>query len=155
MRRTLDETTKTGRVTLELSNSSGKFWKELELLGINQQNYKNVPERVGNVLLSLIAKWHREVSLEKGGSVDINKSFYLALSWDKRGNYQLFKFSLEIRAAEKLEWDFPLITDKNGEAKVGRRLRGMDETGTLLEWYGESGALFSRSLDKSNYLIHS
>ncbi len=139
MRRTLDDTMRTGRVMLELSNSAGKFWKALDDYGLNQQNYKARPMQVGQALLNLVRGWHQEVSLSNGGSVEIEKSCYLALSWNKLGNYQLFKFQLELPRAEDILWDFPLVEDAAGNQKPGRRLRGQDKQGVLFEWYGESG----------------
>jgi hypothetical protein len=139
MRRTLNDTKRTNRVTLELSNSSGKFWGELQAKGINQDNYKSKkPVDVARVLLSLERQWHNEVSLENSGQVDLEKSFYLALSWNKQGEYQLFKFALELPKPESLAWDFPNAV-RQGQEIPGRRLRGQDKTGTLFEWYGESG----------------
>ncbi len=138
MRRTLNDTKRTGRVTLELSNSSGKFWEQLRRLGINQQNYKSKPFEVAQALLSQEHEWHKSVGLDDDGSVDLSRSFYLALSWNVKGEYQLFKFSLDLPNPAQLIWDFPVV-ENNGEERNGRRLRGRDETGTLFEWYGESG----------------
>lgn len=138
MRRTLNDTKRTGRVTLELSNSSGKFWQRLGDLGIHQRNYKNTPVEVAKALLEQEKEWHEEVGLKQGGGVDLRGSFYLALSWNVQGEYQLFKFSLSLPRASSLKWDFPSVTN-SGEERSGRRLRGQDKQGTLIEWYGESG----------------
>jgi hypothetical protein len=139
MRCTLNDTKRTGRVTLELSISAGKFWGGLQATGINQDNYKIKKSiDVAKVLLSLEKQWHSEASLVGGGKVDLEKSFYLALSWNVQGEYQLFKFALELPLPETLIWDFP-STIKLGQETFGRRLRGQDATGTLFEWYGESG----------------
>lgn len=152
MRRTLHETKRTGRVTLELSNSSGKFWERLSQIGIHQQNYKEKPYEVAQTLIQQENEWHEGVGLEHGGLVDISKSFYLALSWNTQNEYQLFKFPLSLPEPNSLTWDFP-TTDKG---KASRRLRGQDATGTLIEWYGESGGqlkyypLLANALWKSN-----
>lgn len=138
MRRTLNDTKRTGRVTLELSNSSGKFWQRLGELGIHQRNYKGRPAEVAKALLGQEKEWHDEVGLKRHGIVDLSKSFYLALSWNEQGEYQLFKFSLSLPKPSSLKWDFPSVTN-NGEKRSGRRLRGQDKFGTLFEWYGESG----------------
>ena len=138
MRRTLNDTKRTGRVTLELSNSSGKFWRRLNEIGMHQRNYKSKPAEVAKELLDQEKEWHDEVGLKRGGLVDIAKSFYLALSWNEQGEYQLFKFSLALPKASSLKWDFPSVTD-NGKERTGRRLRGQDKFGALFEWYGESG----------------
>jgi hypothetical protein len=118
--------------------SSGKFWERLGKIGIHQQNYKESPLEVARTLLSQESEWHAEVALENGGQVDLSKSFYLALSWNLQGEYQLFKFGLALPDPLSLKWDFPLARNNN-EDMTGRRLRGQDKTGTLFEWYGESG----------------
>lgn len=138
MRRTLNDTKRTGRVTLELSNSSGAFWDRLKGNGINQQNYKAKPYEVAQELLAQEFEWHYAVGLEAGGIVDLSRSFYLALAWNTKREYQLFKISLNLPDPSQLHWDFPMVESK-GKESHGRRLRGMDESGTLFEWYGESG----------------
>lgn len=138
MRRTLNDTKRTGRVTLELSNSSGAFWERLRQMGIHQQNYKSRPLEVARALLSQEKEWHEAVGLDRNGVVDLSRSFYLVLLWNVNGQYQLFKFSLDLPEPTQLTWDFPVV-ENYGKAKIGRRLRGRDETGTLFEWYGESG----------------
>ena len=138
MRRTLNDTKRTGRVTLELSNSSGTFWEQLRQTGINQQNYKSRPFEVAQALLAQEYEWHKSVGLDRDGFVDLPRSFYLTLSWNTKGEYQLFKFSLDLPEPSQLTWDFPMV-ENNGEERHGRRLRGQDVSGTLFEWYGESG----------------
>lgn len=138
MRRTLNDTKRTGRVTLELSNSSGTFWEQLRKNGIHQQNYKDRPFDVAKALLEQEYQWHHAVGQQQGGNIDLSKSFYFALSWNLQGEYQLFKFALLLPSVDSLDWDFPEI-EVNGEKKVSRRLRGKDRYGTLFEWYGESG----------------
>ncbi len=123
MRRTLNETLKTGRVTLELSNSSGQFWKALEQRGLNQQNYKRNPRLAGEVLIDVVRQWHAAVGIENSGGVDLSQSFYLALSWGKSGQYQLFKFPLTLLDTDTLTWDFPSV-EIDEEEHSGRRLRG-------------------------------
>jgi hypothetical protein len=84
MRRTLNNLKRTGRVTLELSNSSGTFWEQLNRQGINQQNYKNSPAAVARSLLHKnwngIRQWAlRQVVLSIYPSVFI---------WRCRGTWQ-------------------------------------------------------------------
>ena len=138
MRRTLNDTKRTGRVTLELSNSSGAFWEQLRQVRIHQQNYKDRPLDVARALLNQEYEWHKRVSLDREGMIDLSRSCYLALSWNTKGEYQLFKFPLDLPDPLHLSWDFPVI-EINGIVKQARRLRGQDEKGTLFEWYGESG----------------
>ena len=126
-RDTLKTVENKGRVTVEVSNSLGKFWNSLRANGID--DYSTNPDLTGKILLDLVESWHKEVSLEQGGTVDINQSFYLLLQWDKKtGRYQLFQFPIKLPAPEILSWDV-----------VGRRLVGRDDEGVMIEWYGHSG----------------
>jgi len=138
MRRELDRIERDGRVTLELSNSAGKFWDHLRTKGIHQRNYKSRPQDVGDALIELVKQWHNEVSLAQGGNVDLTHSSYLTLSWNKAGEYQLHQFSLEMPRRGELAWSFPQV-DKRGYQSRARHLAGYDSNGILFEWYGESG----------------
>jgi len=124
MRRTLNDTLRTGRVTLELSNSSGKFWDELKKHNLSEENYALYPQIAGKLLLNLVESWH-----EHELTIDLARSFYLLLQWDnKLSRYQLYQFSLKLPNPETLNWQV-----------LGRRLIGYDEQGKLFEWYGFSG----------------
>lgn len=83
---------------------------------------------MGTLLLKLIEAWHTEVSLAKGGQIDLAKSYYLLMQWDTSGNYQLYQYSLKLPPPEALTWQV-----------VGRRLVGLDSSGAVIEWYGLSG----------------
>ena len=135
MRRELNKINRTGRVTLELSNSAGQFWDYLKTKGIDQANYRNQPLEVGVSLIEVVERWHQAVSIERGGIVALNKSFYLVLSWNQARVYQLHQFSLTMPNAHELNWCFP--TKKGGDE--GRRLAAYDESNVIFEWYGESG----------------
>lgn len=127
MRQTLRTVERTGRVTVEVSNSSGKFWDALRSNGLN--DYDLAPDSAGKILLDLVESWHNEVSLEQGGTVDVNQSFYLLLQWHKAtGRYQLFQFPVRLPSPETLSWEVN-----------GRRLIGYDTEGVMIEWYGHSG----------------
>jgi len=123
-----------GRVSIELSNSSGKFWRGLAAIGLNQRNYKAKPADVGAKLLGVVHEWHEALSLDHGGNVDLARSCHLTLSWNPRGEYQLHQFTLDLPDPTTLIWTFPRI-----KGELGRSLRATDSTGTLFEWYGESG----------------
>jgi hypothetical protein len=135
MRRELNKLKRTGRVSLELSNSAGQFWDYLKTKGIDQSTYRNKPLEVGVSLIEVVERWHQAVSIEWGGVVDITKSFYLVLSWNQARIYQLHQFPLTMPSTNKLNWHFP--TKKGGDE--GRRLAAYDESGVIFEWYGESG----------------
>jgi hypothetical protein len=70
--------------------------------------------------------------------VDIQRSFYLVLSWNKAGWYQLHQFSLRLADPKSLTWTCP-ISGKMRQDELSRRIVGQDSTGSLFEWYGESG----------------
>ena len=139
MRRELRKLDRDGRVTIELSNSAGKFWDYLNTKNINQSNYRSHSSDVGNALVELVSQWHQAASLEHGGDVDLSKSCYLALSWNNAGWYQLHQFPTTLPEPDSLEWEFPTFTTKEGEQRIARHLRGTDSRGTVFEWYGESG----------------
>jgi hypothetical protein len=102
MRGELNKIARTGRVSLELSNSSGQFWDYLKTKGITQSNYRNEPLEVGRSLIEIVEGWHYAVSIERGGNVDLSESSYLVLSWNKAGLYQLHQFSLSLPDANSL-----------------------------------------------------
>lgn len=129
MRNTLKIADKIGRVTIELSNSAGKFWGELRVNELNEGNYQDIPEKTGKVLIELVERWHNAVSIYNGGNVDLTGSFYLTLQWDEKfGDYQLYQFPLKLPNPADLNWQI-----------LGRRLIGSDSQGVLFEWYGHSG----------------
>ena len=138
MRRELARVDRDGRVTIEVSNSAGKFWDGLNAKGIDQSNYKEHPADVGMALIDLVSQWHQDASLEEGGNVDLSKSCYLALSWNRMGWYQLHQFPISLPDPDGLAWEYPTYI-RNGETQIGRHLRGSDSEGVIFEWYGESG----------------
>lgn len=135
MRRELNKLARTGRASLELSNSAGKFWDYLKTKGIDQRNYRDSPVEVGISLIELIEGWHQAVSIESGGNVDLSRSSYLVLSWNQARYYQLHQFQLTMPSPRTLNWHFP----DNRLGETGRRLVGAEGVGALFEWYGESG----------------
>ena len=127
MREMLRTVERTGRVTVEVSNSAGKFWNGLRSNNIDDYNAN--PAVAGKILLDLVESWHNEIGLEQGGSVEISQSFYLILQWDKAtGRYRLFQFPIQLPVPETLSWDVR-----------GRRLVGCDNEDVMIEWYGYSG----------------
>lgn len=129
MRETLRYVEKVGRVTIEVSNASGKFWNALKTNGFNEENYKHHPQKVGEVLITLVESWHRHESIDFGGNIDLTGSFYLVLQWDKRsGYYRLYQFPLVLPNPEALSWEVD-----------SKRLVGRDDQGVIIEWYGHSG----------------
>jgi len=133
-----DRDDRAGRVTIELSNSAKKFWGYLKTKGITEANYREQPTEVGIALIELVQSWHKVESILSGGRIHLDKSSYLALSWNKKGSYQLHQFALMLPDARTLRWYFPMKKGKKGE-EPANRLCGDDVSGTLFEWYGTSG----------------
>ena len=118
------------------SQCGGEFWDHLNNKGYNTTNYRSHPAEVGAALTEVVEGWHENVSLQSGSTVDLGKSCYLVLSWDRpSGRYQLHQFDIDMPDPESLRWSFPPATG----GAPGRRLVGEDEAGKLLEWYGQSG----------------
>jgi hypothetical protein len=130
MRNTLQSTKRSRRATLELSNSSGRFWNELKTNNITEKNYESNLDKAGKLIINLVESWHKSVSIEEGGNIDINRSFYLLMQWhQKSGDYQLYQFPLKFPNPEELNWQV-----------LGKRLIGKDKNSNkLFEWYGFSG----------------
>ncbi|MBV9848757.1 MAG: hypothetical protein JO250_03620 [Armatimonadetes bacterium] len=138
MRKELNRIRRDGRVTIELSNSAGQFWDQLAAKHINPSNYRDNPQEVGITLIELVQQWHLAASIDRGGLVNLAKSYYLVLSWNNAGLYQLHQFSLALPDPTKLRWYCP-VKQVKGIAGLSRRINGDDEAGTIFEWYGESG----------------
>lgn len=128
---------RTGRVTMELSNSAQQFWQRLNERGISVERYKSLPREVGTELINLVKEWHRAEDLLSGGSVDLGKSAYLSLMWSRKGQYQLHQFRLDLPNPSALTWRFP-VNPRTSMLMAG--LRGLDASGEkVFEWYGEAG----------------
>lgn len=137
MRRELNRIKRDDRVTIEVSNAAGEFWDALELQGVTKANYAKKPDKAGTALATVVHGWHQAVGAKNGGTIDLDNSYYLILLWNKKLEYQLFQFPLELWEATKLVWSVP--TKAKEPRKEGRRLCGHDGTGNLIEWYGSSG----------------
>jgi hypothetical protein len=132
MRKTLRKVRKDGRVTIEVSNAAGAFWDELKANDINEENIHHNARESGKILIDLVHKWHDDASIENGGVVNTDISFYLALQWDEKTlTYQMFQFPLHFPKFYQFQWQVD-----------GRRLVGFDETGVMFEWYLFSGGQF-------------
>ena len=139
MRCELNRINRDGRVTIEVANSAGRFWANLANYDLNQGNYKDSPNQVGAAIIETVNGGHDAVSTNQGGNIDVHKSCYLVLSWNKLGNYQIHQFSLELPDPEDITWSFPRQARGKNAGAEGRRLAGNDGSGSLFEWYGESG----------------
>jgi len=91
-----------GRVTMELSNSSKQFWQHLHKQGIDEVSYREKPAKVGAGLIEVVTSWHEAASRITGGMIDLSKSYYLVLSWNKKRAYQLHQFALDL--PQNLRW---------------------------------------------------
>jgi hypothetical protein len=136
MRATLDETNRTGRVTIELSNSSAKFAAAFKEAGIDmEKDFRQRPDDAGRVILATVAAWH----VLEAGSIDLDRSSYLALSYNGGGDYQLHQFTLHLPNANSITWSFPDVSKKNGATRAGKRLQGNIGNEKIIEFYYGSG----------------
>jgi len=136
MRGELDRISRDGRVTIELSNSAGKFWSRLKTKGLDETNYQNHPLEVGVALIEEVEDWHIRAGIASGGVADLSKSSYLVLSWNLKGWYQLHQFPLLLPDPRTLTWHCPL---NRSLSETSKRIVGRDEQGILFEWYALSG----------------
>ena len=138
MRRELSRVRRDGRVTIELSNANRTFWRRLGRDGITAENYRDYAPQVGNALIRLVEEWHSAVSIASDGDVDLAGSCYLTLMWNDSGEYQLHQFPIALPNPDEIGWYCPVIKGKDG-SRLGNAIRGDDDTGTVFEWYGQSG----------------
>jgi len=130
MRRELNRVVRDGRVTIELSNAAGEFWSALRAREVSEATLSERADIAGVALDSVVRAWHQGVSHAAGGEVDIGRSYYLVLLWNKDLDYQLFQFPLDLWDASRLKWSVP---------SGAKRLCGHDGNGDLIEWYFGSG----------------
>lgn len=138
MRKELNRISRDGRVTLELSNSSGQFWDQLASRNIFIANYKEKPKEVGETLVNLLRRWHQAAASDQQSILDLSRSSYLVLSWNTQEQYQLHQFSMTLPNPEDLTWYLPTNKTKDGEV-AARHMNGDGADGRIFEWYGESG----------------
>lgn len=138
MRRELKRVRRDGRVTIELSNAARAFWDRLGDVGITVENYQTRAREVGSVLINLVREWHASTNTASGGDIDLARSYYLTLMWSADGEYQLHQFPIELPNPDQIHWHCPMIKSR-GVFKLSDAIRGDDGTGTIFEWYGQSG----------------
>ncbi len=130
MRNTLKEVYRKNWVPIEISNSAGDFEDALTAKELNDLTKE--PRKAGEVITSLVESRHHAVSVDKGGNIDVTKSYYLVLQWDPKRNpqdYQLFQFSLKFPDPQQLSWSVR-----------GKHLHGENSLSQkVIEWYPGSG----------------
>jgi len=135
MRRTLRDVRKKGKITIEVSNALGAFWKALKARGITEESIIKFPREAAAEIFKTIYGWHQAVGIEMGGNVCVKKSYYLVLQWDDKSHpplYQMFLFPLRFPDVGEFEWECD-----------GRRLVGKDVADAVVfEWYYFSGGQF-------------
>ena len=131
MRRELKVDTQSQNIVpMELSNAARQFWAEIKKHRIDEQTYKNYPDRVGKAIISLVQGWHESASKQMGRNIDLARSSYLVLLWNKRDFYQLFQFSHQLPNPKSLYWHFPKLKD----GSISNHLQGDDQSGKVFEW---------------------
>lgn len=138
MRGELDRARRYDRITIELSNASGTFWAKLREDGIVAENHLGYAPQVGSTIISMVTEWHTATSIAAGGDVDLAGSYYLALMWNKAGEYQLYQLPINLPDPASITWYYPLVRRK-GALQPGKAVCGNDDSGRLFEWYGGSG----------------
>ncbi len=139
MRSELDRINRDGRVTIELSNSAKKFNDYLTAQGIKPSEYKERPHEVGKCLVDLIEQWKLAASTTQGGNINIKRSSYLTLMYNKIGFYQLHWFDISLPDPSEINWYYPSTIVK-GITKIAGHLNGDDKAGgRVFEWYSDSG----------------
>lgn len=140
MRSELDRVQRDGKATIELSNSSKKFNDYLKAKELLPADYRNRAHDVGIGLIESVERWKELVGLTNGGMIDLEKSGYLVLLYNRTRNYQLFWFGCRLPNPRALYWYYPEIKTKSGESKPGGHLNGdLDSGSRIFEWYGDSG----------------
>lgn len=128
-----------GRAYLELSNSAGDFWAELNKMSLTPGNYGDGSNsnKAGEALIPLIESWHRKDSATY--NADLGKSYHAVLLYStKTGLYQLFQFPLALPDASALDWYCPMLKRK-GKMVQAKHIKGVSSDGIVFEWYGTSG----------------
>lgn len=129
MRSLLNDVTKKGVVSIEVSNAVSDFWNSIKAKGLSEDTYQNSPALSGKAILDLVESWHEDEDVSNGGTVDTNKSYYFILQWHRQSlTYQLFQYPARLPISDSLKW-----------VVEGAVLRGYDEGSKLVEWYGFSG----------------
>jgi hypothetical protein len=137
MRRELNRVKKDNRVTIEVSNAAGEFWRALEKKAVTKENFSSMATEAGRAIIEVVDGWHQAGSIKSGGKFDVDSSSYLVLLWNTGGDYQLFQFPLKLFDAACLKWSVPKA--KKDPTLDSRRLCGFDGAGNAVEWYGSSG----------------
>ena len=139
MRSELNRLEKDGRLTLELSNSVKKFQDRLGAKGIKSERYASRSSEVGIAVVELVEEWKHQASIEYGGTVDLARSCYMTLMYNRAGFYQVHWFRLGLPEPTKLRWYYPKIKVK-GKLQNAGHLNGDDKNGgRVFEWYSRSG----------------
>lgn len=138
MRGELNRVDRDGRITIELSNSAKKFYDYLLSKGIRNEEYGLRASEVGVALVEVVEGWKKQVSTENKGVVDIARSSYLALMYNRAGHYQLYWLPSALPDPNSLDWYYTI--NHKGQRSAQGHLNG-DEVGggRVFEWYEKSG----------------
>lgn len=119
-----------GQAYLEITNADGAIWDALSQVGLSKGNHLSFPAQTGTTILALIEKWRREATIFDGRPIDVDRSLYLTLQYDRNSReYQLLQYSPQLPDAESLTWE------------AGKRsIRGRRHGRVILEYFGYSGS---------------
>lgn len=147
----------TGRVYMELANSSAKFWAALRKKELTEAVFKEKLQAnaFGDAVLKTVHSWHLAAAESQrrtpGRELNIEESVYLTLSNGTRVKngeniYQWHSFPM--RFPNNVKWDF----------RSDKCLRGFDPdypAETLFDWYGLSGGQLKYYPRAANALFRS
>lgn len=138
MRRELRSAENRGVIYVEVTNAAKLLWSYLYSIGVTEVNFRNHPDLAGNGLLEAVELLKKSSSIAyPTGPINIDRSYYFVLLWDKTGEYQLFQLPLKLPDPGNLDWVCYISNRANGSETT--RLVGRNHEGVLYEWYGESG----------------
>jgi len=143
MKADLDNIAKDNRVYIEESNAPAATWVYLNKHGITRENFKARSLGAGKCLLDRFRETHLAAAQSPQGTIDVANSSLVFLSYNLKGNYQLYWFPLHVvNTSQLVKCEVPQKTVKGGSTADCKSLRGYDSKGKLFDWYWDSGGQF-------------
>jgi hypothetical protein len=130
-----------GYIHMELANASGDFRSALMKQNITLDNYteRNNPQIAGRAVINLVKVWHRRESLANGGSVNLRKSYFLAMVYETSSTQcSLFQLPLILPNPRALTWYCPTKMFR-GEEVSCKRIQGDLSGIKIFDYYATSG----------------
>ena len=143
MKADLDNIARENRVYIEESNAPAATWIYLNQRGITRQNLKTRSLDAGRCLLERFKETHIAAAQSPQGTINVTSSSLVFLSYNLRGDYQLYWFPLHVvNTSHLIKCEVPQKAVKGGGTADCKMLRGYDTEGILFDWYWDSGGQF-------------